>query len=121
MTAYWAVWREAEFDRGIAFYDDHPDFTIAYDAATWNSLADAEAAFRPLFDTVESQDIEIDEIHIVALAREWAYVTERGTFLVNFRDGSTSPRRAFAATHLWVKTEDRWKVRSFHESTRELD
>jgi hypothetical protein len=37
MTAFMQTWADADFDRGIVVYDDHPDFAFASNASAWNS------------------------------------------------------------------------------------
>jgi hypothetical protein len=120
LEGYWDRWRAADFEGGVAYYDDHPDFVTAHNATTYRPLATALAAFRTVFDSIGRQEITIDEVHIAVPARDLAYVTERGTFVVVDRNGTAAPRQAFAATHLWVRVDGQWKVRSFHESTQPL-
>jgi EAL domain-containing protein (putative c-di-GMP-specific phosphodiesterase class I) len=60
-TEFTDAWREVEFDRGMSYFDDHPDFGFAFDAGTWNSVASMDRAFRPVFARFESQEIRVDE------------------------------------------------------------
>jgi uncharacterized protein (TIGR02246 family) len=121
MTAFMQTWADADFDRAIMVYDDHPDFAFASNTSTWSSRPAVEAAYRPGFRTIERQDFGIEEMRIAVLAADVAHVTLRGHFDVTRTDGSVSPRQRIAFTGVWVNRGGEWKVRFAHQSMRPVN
>ncbi len=116
LESFWQVWRQADFDRGMALYDDHPDFSFASEGTMWRSRAAADSAFRPTFADVQSQNVEFEETHIVVLGRDHVYSAQRGTYSQTLADGTTTPPSTFAFTMVWVRSNGEWKVRLGHHS-----
>jgi hypothetical protein len=118
LDTFWETWREggAGFDRGMAFYDDHPDFAFASEGAMWRSLSDATETFRPAFETIQSQMIELEETAITVLSQDLVYVLEQGTYSATDMGGNTSEATPFAFSSLLVRTDAGWKLRFGHQS-----
>ena len=116
LESFWQVWRQTDYDRGIALYDDHPDFSFASEGTMWRSLAAFDSVFRPVFADVQSQDVEFEETHIVVLGRDHVYSAQRGTYSRTLPDGTTTSPNTFAFTSVWVRSNGEWKVRLGHFS-----
>ena len=119
LHTFWETWAEggAGFDRGIAMYDDHPDFALAYDGNLWRSLASANTDFRPAFQSIAHQDIAIPRTAIAVLGPDLVHVVQQVTTVQTLADGSTvGPVRGVVSMVL-VRTDGAWKARFYHEST----
>ncbi len=118
LQTFWTTWAEggAGFDRGIAMYDDHPDFSLASDGQLWSSLASADAAFRPFFQTIDHQTFDIPEAAIAVLGQDLVHVSLQGAFTQWNVDGTHTGPTRFAATMTLVRTDGAWKVRFYHQS-----
>ena len=119
LQTFWEAWAEggAGFDRGIAMYDDHPDFALAYDGNLWRSHASADSDFRPAFQSITHQDIVIPKTAIAVLGPELVHVAQQVTTVQTMADGSTVGPVHGVATMVLVRTDGAWKIRFYHEST----
>ncbi len=116
LDSFWQVWSEADFDRGMALYDDHLDFSFVSEGAMWRSRGAVDSAFRPAFANVQRQELTFDETHIAVLGPGLAYSAQRGTASETLADGTTMPTRTVAFTLVWVRSNGEWKVRFAHHS-----
>ena len=116
LASFWEVWSQTDFDRGMALYDDHPDFSFASEGTMWRSRAVVDSIFRPVFGDMQSQDLEFEETHIVVLGHNYAYSAQRGTGSQTLADGTVTPSIPFAFTMVWVRSNGAWKVRFAHHS-----
>ena len=119
LGAFWETWAEggAGFDRGIAMYDDHPDFALAYDGSLWRSLPSADTAFRPAFQNMTHQDIAIPQTAIAVLGPDLVHVAQQVTTIQTLADGSTVGPIHGVVTMVLVRVDGAWKIRFYHEST----
>jgi len=113
---FWQAWSATSFDEGMAFYSESPDMQFVTDGVLWESKAAAEEAFRPFFESLDHQEINLSDTRIMALTPEVVYATQTGSFTQFSRTGEVSPERTFATTLLWVKEGGEWKVLGYHES-----
>ena len=118
LQTFWGTWADggAGFDRGIAMYDDGPDFFLASDGAVWRSLVAADEAFRPAFQAIQNQTFNFEPTTIAVLGPELALVGQSGTFVQNNADGTTAGPNQFAVTMVLSRTSGVWKVRFYHQS-----
>lgn len=112
---FWDVWRAADWDRGMAYYVDSPDFVWAAGGAVYvglNALKDA----RPGFASVASQTFTFRNSRTIVMAPDAASVTALGTWAQTDTAGVTGPVREFAWTALWVLRDGEWKMHLVHMS-----
>ena len=118
VDVFWATWSEggAGFDRGMALYDDHPDFVFAAEGNIWRSRGATDDAFRQPFENIQTQTFDVQNTAITPLGQDLAYVAQQGTYVQTYLDGTTSGVRTFAFTMLLVRTDAGWRVRFGHDS-----
>ena len=114
-TAYWDAWRAADWDRGMAFYIDSPDFIWAAGGVVYYGLDELEAA-RPGFANVASQTFTFRQTEIIVMAADAASVTATGTWAQTDTTGVTGPTREFAWTAVWILRHGEWKIHLAHMS-----
>lgn len=118
LEALWDPFRQADFDRGITYWEDSPEQLFATsEGGILKGFAAIDAAFRPMFTTIASQEINVDETHFKVITRDVVYAMHRGTFSATDTSGVTEPTRPFAYSFLWARTDAGWKVSSAHMST----
>lgn len=119
LDTFWATWSEgrAGFDRGIAMYDDHPDFALAYDGVLWRSLPSAAEAFRPVFESIVHQDVTRPETAVSVLGQDLAHVAQSVTTVQTLADGTTVGPLNGSVTMVLVRAGGVWRIRYYHEST----
>ena len=116
LEAFWDAWAAASFDEGMAFYSDDPDMTFIDDGFVWESKAATEAAYRPYFDVIERQEVDVTETRIVALTPEVVHVIQAVTFIQSFTDGTSGPPMEAAISLTWVKEGGEWQAMAYHFS-----
>jgi ketosteroid isomerase-like protein len=114
-AAYWDAWRAADWDRGMAFYLDSPDFVWAAGGAMTFGL-DALEELEPRFANVASQMYAFADSRVVVMAPDAAVVTAVGAWSQTDSAGVTTPQRDFAWTALWVLHDGEWKMQLVHMS-----
>lgn len=114
-AAYWDAWRAADWDRGMAFYLDSPDFVWAAGGAVTFGL-DALEQLRPRFANVASQMYAFANSKVIVMAPNTAAVTAVGAWSQTDSAGVTTPQRDFAWTAIWVLHEGEWKMQLVHMS-----
>ena len=114
-AAYWDAWRAADWDRGMAFYVDSPEFVWAAGGVAYFGLDELEAA-RPGFAHVASQTFTFRSTEIFVMAADAASVTATGTWTQTDTAGVTGPTREFAWTAIWVLRDGEWKTHLAHMS-----
>jgi len=117
LETMWDHFRQADFDRGIAYWEDSPEQLFAgTEGGILTGFAAIDAAFRPMFTTIASQELNVDETHIRVVTRDVVYAMQRGTYAATDTSGVTEPTRPFAYSYLWTRTDAGWKVSSAHMS-----
>jgi hypothetical protein len=112
---YWDAWRAADWDRGMSYYHDSPDFVWAAGGTVYyglNALKDAQ----PRFENVASQTFTFRDSRTVVMAPDAASVTALGTWAQTDTAGVTGPSREFAWTALWMRRDGEWKMHLVHMS-----
>ncbi len=113
----WDIFGQADYDRGIVYWEHSPNLTFAgTQGGILMGFSTLDSIYRPFFNTIASQEIDIAERHITVVAQDAAYVIERGTYAQTDTSGVTGPTRPFAYTYLWVHTEAGWRISSGHMS-----
>ena len=117
LDTFWDVWRSADYDRGLTYWEDSPELVFAgTEGGIMMGFATFDRAFRPGFTTVASQGIDCDETHVKVITRDAAYAMQRGTYFATDTSGVTGPTRPFAYTYLWIRTDAGWKITAAHMS-----
>jgi ketosteroid isomerase-like protein len=114
-TEFWNAWREADWDRGMAFYYDSPDFVWAADGIVTMGLDKLEA-LRPDFANVASQTFTFMTTRLVVMASDAVSMTALGTWTQTDTTGVTGPPEDFAWTAVWVRRDGEWKIHLVHMS-----
>jgi ketosteroid isomerase-like protein len=112
---YWDAWRAADWDRGMAYYVNSPDFVWAAGGAVTYGY-DALEALRPQFESVASQAFRFRTNRVTVMAPNAATVTATGTWAQTDTAGVTGPARPFAWTSIWVWRDGEWKIHVVHMS-----
>jgi uncharacterized protein (TIGR02246 family) len=117
VQSFFATWAEgsAGYDRGIAMFDDHPDFAFAVDGVLWRSVTEVDTSIRPSFQTVEHQTFDMPVRSVVVLGPDLAHVALAGTVQAEMAGESVGPT-PYAVTMVLVRTDGAWKVRFIHQS-----
>lgn len=115
---YWSVWAEggAGFDRGLAMFDDQPDFALVSDGEIWRSKAAAAEAFRPVFRTIDHQVFDMQPPVLAVLGPDLVSVAQEGTYTQFLDNGTSHGPLRFAATMILARSGSDWKVRFYHQS-----
>ncbi|NIM48083.1 MAG: DUF3225 domain-containing protein [Gemmatimonadales bacterium] len=112
---YWDAWRAADWDRGMAYYFDSPDFVWA-SGGTVTYGFDALEALRPRFESIASQTFAFRTNRVTVMAPDAATVTATGTWAQTDTAGVAGPARSFAWTAIWLLHGDEWKIHLVHMS-----
>jgi ketosteroid isomerase-like protein len=114
-TEYWDAWRAADWDRGMAYYLDSPDFVwVAGGAAFFGSTVLEE--YRDGFAHVASQTFAFRDSRTIVMAPNAASVTALGTWAQTDTAGVTGPARDIAWTAIWIRRDGQWKIHLAHLS-----
>jgi uncharacterized protein (TIGR02246 family) len=113
---FWDAWRDADFDRGMSYYYDSPDFVLAFDGAVDYGHATVDAKFRPIFASVASQTLTVTDSRTTVLAPDVVCIMETGTWSQTDTAGVTGPETDLALTSIWVLRDGEWKIHIAHES-----
>ncbi|MFQ6044962.1 MAG: nuclear transport factor 2 family protein [Gemmatimonadales bacterium] len=114
-SEYWDAWRAADWDRGMSYYADSPDFVWAAGGAVYLGLGTLQET-RPRFNHVASQTFTFRESRTVVMAPDAASVTALGTWAQTDTAGVTGPARDFAWTSVWIRSDGEWKIHLVHMS-----
>jgi ketosteroid isomerase-like protein len=114
-AGYWDAWRAADWDRGMAYYDDSPDFVWAAGGAVYFGLSALKEA-RPGFANVARQTFTFRSSRTVVMAPDVASTTALGTWAQTDTAGVTGPSREFAWTAIWMRRAGQWKMHLVHMS-----
>ena len=114
-TEFWDAWRAADWDRGMTYYLDSPDFVWAAGGAVFFGL-DMLEQYRSGFDNVASQTFTFRDSRVVVMAPDAASVIATGTWAQTDTTGVTGPAREFAWTSVWVLRDGAWKIQLVHMS-----
>ncbi len=112
---FWDAWRAADWDRGMTYYLDSPDFVWAAGGAVFYGL-DMLEQYRSGFDNVASQTFTFRDSRVIVLEPDAASVVARGTWAQTDTTGVTGPARDFAWTSVWVLRDGTWKIQVVHMS-----
>ena len=68
-------------------------------------------AWRPLSHI----EMDVTSDRIVAVSRNAGYTVSTASYIVFDTAGATVGRSNWAGTHIWIRTDDGWKVQAVHE------
>lgn len=114
-TEFWDVWRAADWDRGMSFYFDSPDFVWAAGGAVFFGKTTLEG-YKSGFANVASQTFAFRDSRTIVMAPDAVSVTGTGTWAQTDTAGVTGPRREFAWTGIWILRDGEWKLHLAHLS-----
>jgi hypothetical protein len=114
-AGYWEAWRAADWDRGMSYYLDSPDFVWAAGGAVYFGL-DALEETRPRFANVASQVFTFRDSRVVVMTPTAAVVPAVGEWAQTDTTGVSSIPRDFVWTGVWVLRNDAWKMQLVHMS-----
>jgi len=107
---FWDAWRETDFEKGMSYYLNSPEFTFSYQG----QMVSGYSAFRDLgesaFANVASQTISFAESKTTVLAADVVSITAQGTYVPTDTAGVTGAEATFAFTTVWVQRDGEWKV-----------
>ncbi len=107
----------AEWDTVLAFYSDDSDFHWVEDGAlAYPSKADLAAAVEGIYDAVEEMGLEVDDVRVLPLADDLAWLTASWKQSFTLASGD-SFSYAGATTILCEREGDRWVFLAGHNST----
>ena len=107
---FWDAWRETDFERGMSYYLNSPEFTFTFQGRMVSGYSAFWDLFASAFTNVASQALSIDELKTTVLAADVVSVTVQGTYAPTDTAGVTAPESALAFTTVWVKRDGEWKV-----------
>jgi ketosteroid isomerase-like protein len=112
---YWDAWRAADWDRGISYYLDSPDFVWAAGGTVYYGL-DALKETKPRFGDVASQTFTFRDSRVIVMSPDVASVIAIGTWAQTDTAGVTGAAREFAWTGVWMLRDGAWKMHLVHMS-----
>jgi ketosteroid isomerase-like protein len=112
---YWDAWRAADWDRGVAYYVDSPDFVWAAGGTVYFGVNVLQES-RPRFNSVASQTFTFQDSRTIVMAPDAVTVTALGTWAQTDTAGVTGPAREFAWTAVWMLRNGEWKMHLVHMS-----
>jgi len=107
---FWDTWRETDFDRGMSYYLNSPEFTFAFQGQMISGYSAFRDFLESAFTNVASQAVGFNESQTTVLAPDVVCVTAQGAYSVTGTDGVTGPESNFVFTTLWVQRNGEWKV-----------
>ena len=114
VSGFWAAWAEADVDRGMSFMGAEAT-AVTSRGQILRGHATIDAAWRPLFRDVASQQIAFEETYVTVF-EGFVCVQQRGTFRVTDKAGATGPEIPFAFTTVWTEAQGEWKIVAAHRT-----
>lgn len=115
-SEYWDAWRAADWDRGMSYYLDSPDFVWASGGTVYFGLSVLEG-YKPAFDNVASQSFIFSESRTTVMAPDAASVTAVGTWTQTDTTGVAGPMQDIVWTGVWIQRDGEWKIHLVHLSS----
>jgi ketosteroid isomerase-like protein len=112
---YWDAWRAADWDRGMTYYFDSPDFVWAAGGTAYFGKSTLEQ-FKARFANVKSQVFAFRDSRTIVMAPDAATVAALGTWTQTDSAGVSTPPREFAWTAVWLLRNGEWKMHLVHMS-----
>ena len=107
---FWDAWSETDFERGMSYFLDSPEFTFAFQGQMISGYSSFSDFFESAFANVASQAISIAESKTTVIAADVVSVTIQGTYAPTDTAGVSAPASAFAFTTVWAQRDGEWKV-----------
>ena len=118
LDSFWDSWRAADYDRGMSFYLDSPETAFTSHGLTLVGFATINETFRPVFEDVERQEMDLDKTHINVLSRDVVHVTESGSYTQIDNEGVRGRTAPFSFSATWILRDGEWKMVTCHQSER---
>ncbi len=106
---FWKAWADVDVDSGMAMIGEEA-IAVTSRGTLLVGKTNIDDAWRPMFQSVASQQIQFTESYVTVLAMDAAYAVQRGTFVVTDTSDSVGEPIPFAYTTVWQRVEDGWKV-----------
>jgi uncharacterized protein (TIGR02246 family) len=103
-------------ERVFNFFSRNPGFAVADDGTYMGSRDQFHDAVAGFYKSLRSQDVQMRDMRIVALAPDKAVATGAGTVVRTDSAGNKAAPRTFSWTFVWVREPDGWKILHGHES-----
>ena len=118
LDSFWDSWRAADYDRGMSFYLDSPETAFTSQGVTIVGFATINDTFRPVFEDIERQRMDLDKTHINVLSHDAVHVTESGSYTQFDYDGAEIRTAPFSFSTTWVLRDGEWRILTCHQSER---
>ncbi len=115
VDGFWGAWAAADVDRGMSYMAAEAT-AVTSRGQILRGYATIDAAWRPLFRNVASQQIAFEESHVTVF-EGFVCVQQRGTFEVTDKAGATGSEIPFAFTTVWTKAQGEWKIVAAHRTS----
>jgi len=109
-AAFWDSWRETDFESGMSYYLNSPEFTFAFQGQMISGYSAFREFLEAAFTNVASQTVSFNKSRTTVLSPDVVCITAQGAYSVTNTDGVTGPESNFAFTTLWVQRDGDWKV-----------
>lgn len=109
-SEFWDTWRETDFERGMQYYLNSPEFTFSYQGKMITGYSEFHEFFATAFANVASQTVSSNDLQTVVVGRDAVFITTQGAYSVTDTEGVTGPESDFAFTTLWVRRDGDWKI-----------
>jgi hypothetical protein len=108
--AYFVAATHFDADAMVAFWDK--DFIhVSNDRVEPVTVEMLREAWKPLSHI----ELNIHADRVVALSRDSGYTMRFASYVVYDAEGAAVASNDWAGTHIWVRTDDGWKVHAVHE------
>ena len=119
LDSFWDSWRAADYTQGMSFYLDSPETAFTSHGLTLVGFATINETFRPVFEDVERQEMDLDKTLINVLSRDVVHVTESGSYTQTDNEGARGRTAPFSFSATWVLRDGEWKIVTCHQSERQ--
>ncbi len=114
--AYFDAATKLDADAMVAFWDEgFIHVSNAYVAPL--TVEGLTEAWRPLSHI----EMDVTSDHVVALSKGAGYTVLTASYVVYNTAGVAVDRSDWAGTHIWIRTDDGWKVQAVHEGRPSQD
>ncbi len=105
---------EVDIDRIMLWNEE--DVAMGNNGSLYKSRDEILAVFRPGFEGLSEQKINLSHSKVTVLAPDVAIMSGEGVFTVTDTTGVTTPERPFVWTFVFIKKNGEWKFLQNHQS-----
>jgi len=113
--AFWDAWAGADVDAGLGYLSEDAT-AITRTGVILRGRSSIDAAWRPGFRNIVSQDISFDTTLVSVYGPDLGSVHQVGAFLVFRRDGSRDGPIPFTYTTVWLRRNGTWEIIVAHRT-----